>query len=335
MISVANPTTAIISNIIIGDNKLKNNSGTGIYINGTVYGVAHSNQFDRVGSVIRVFGLDQNSWANLSLQYGSGNNFYFEENSISFSSSMSGDPGWIETGQGGRIVVRYNSWNDANTSGGEYWDMHGLQTPPACEQYGTMVAEYYGNQRINNNSSYRWINQRGGWLFMFNNTVTGSGGTPSVEINEYSCDSCACCGLYTQHVNNSYYWNNTYNGSRVSCQVSSDACGSYKIMENRDFYNYDPSCTATSCSSGMGCGPSPPTGTCTIGVGYWLTTASPCFTPPSTMADLKTYTQSGTFYQCTAANTWTPSYTPSTYPHPLRGRTAAPGAPTGLRVVPP
>jgi len=49
--------------------------------------------------------------------------------------------------------------------------------------------------------------------------------------------------------------------------------------------------------------------TCTTGVGYWAT-------------DQGNWNQSGSggqgqLYVCTATNTWTLSYTPYTYPHPL------------------
>ena len=86
---------------------------------------------------------------------------------------------------------------------------------------------------------------------------------------------------------------------------------------------------------GVGCGtlanrPS----TCSINQGYWATNQS-C-TDLTGMVGVRPSTPiSGTLYKCTATNTWTPYYTPYTYPHPLRAAGAditPPGAPTGVRV---
>jgi hypothetical protein len=125
------------TNFIVVQNKFKNTFGSGIYLSGTVYGVAAQNQFDRVAMPIRAMGKDYSSWNNLTQEYGTAENFFFEDNNIYFSSYWPTDfPGWIETGQGGRIVVRYNSWDETNnTQASEYWDVHGLQTPPVCMGY--------------------------------------------------------------------------------------------------------------------------------------------------------------------------------------------------------
>ncbi len=44
-----------------------------------------------------------------------------------------------------RIVMRYNTFNFANATCAEYWDIHGFQNWPGNGQTGTMVVEYYGN----------------------------------------------------------------------------------------------------------------------------------------------------------------------------------------------
>ncbi|MCX6747021.1 MAG: hypothetical protein NTU63_02705, partial [Candidatus Pacearchaeota archaeon] len=315
-------TTTGYINLRIINNKFQNTFGTGIYLIGTVYGVASSNQFDRVEMPIRAIGNNEYSWSAFysTLAYGGSDNFYFEDNTIGFSSPYSGSPGWLESGQGGRIVVRYNLWNDANTTGSEYWDVHGLQTPNStggnCQQYSTMVAEYYGNLRINTQNAYRWTCHRGSWLMQFNNVITGLG-SPDNSYNEYSCDECAAFGIYLQHISNTYFWNNLANGQIKGLIKNFDDCTTYKITENRDYFNYNSSCTSSSCSVGIGCGSTPPTGACSIGVGYWVTSYSLCYSAPSTMAEMKTVTQAGRFYKCTAPNTWTLYYQPYTYPHPL------------------
>ena len=112
-------------NIVIMNNKFKNTTATGIYNVGVTYGVVALNTFDRVRMPIRqfnVYGIGAVSgadgypaWSTLVQEYGTERNIYFEDNTIQFSSAPANpDPGWLETGMGGRIAVRYNTWNLAN-----------------------------------------------------------------------------------------------------------------------------------------------------------------------------------------------------------------------------
>jgi hypothetical protein len=127
-----------------------------------------------------------------------------------------------------------------------------------------------------------------------------------------------------------YSWNDIYspNGQQMNIQVPTYQTNFFK--ENRDYYNQNTAWTPgqplttgvgvgtlaqrpTQCTAGtdIAGGSNPP------GVGYWAT-------------DTKT------LYVCTATNTWTPYYTPYTYPHPLvSGATPTPAAPTNLRVTAP
>ena len=340
--------TSDITYIAIGNNKFKNSTASAVKVVGTVYGVVYSNSLIDVNIICGIFGTGgvhgdgESQWANNVREYGTANNLYFEDNTFSYT--QNGVPGWTESGHGGRVVFRYNTWDATNTVGQEYWDIHGLQYCPSAQQYSTMVAEYYGNM-ITNTSAYRWILHRGSWLMMFNNRLVGGSSNPNIGIGQYSCDECAAGREgYTQHVNNTYVWNNTVSGTRQDIHVQLDYCNDrtngcagfpiYTITENRDFYNYNPSFDGT---AGIGCGPVAPTMNCTTGVGYWVTNAASCSTPPGTMADMKTYTQAGKFYKCTSTNIWTPYYTPYTYPHPLRSdagtpNTTPPAAPTGVVV---
>jgi MYXO-CTERM domain-containing protein len=118
---------------------------------------------------------------------------------------------------------------------------------------------------------------------------------------------------YKPVVNNSYFFNNTANGSNVTASVNPSgnptAC---TVTENSNWWNYNPACTSSSCTAGIGTGTAIPTGTCTTGTGYWVAS-----TPTPTAA--ASVIQGGAFYQCTATNVWTKYYTPYCYPHPLRG----------------
>jgi hypothetical protein len=119
-----------------------------------------------------------------------------------------------------------------------------------------------------------------------------------------------------------YEWGNTFKGAAPTT-ANINICGypcsgdtnvaTYQVLNNRDFYMED----ATHCVPVGACTQGTATGTwanrptsCTPGTGYWAT-------------DLGNWNQSGSggqgkFYTCTASNTWTPYYTPYTYPHPLQ-----------------
>jgi hypothetical protein len=97
------------------------------------------------------------------------------------------------------------------------------------------------------------------------------------------------------------------------------------IQANRDYYYTDAvNCPSNSshatnkCSAGVGCGPPlyiPEY--CATGTAYWATNQS-CSDMTGMVGANPTTPISGTLYKCTATNTWTPYYTPYTYPHPLR-----------------
>ena len=175
-----------------------------------------------------------------------------------------------------------------------------------------MEIEYYGNT-LSNAGQYRWVNHRGSWALIFNNILTGSGGN---VINLYGVSSPGRCTSdiyppptnYNPLVNNSYFFNNTKNGTIVPATLSVASCGT---AENANWWNYNASCTASSCTAGIGRGTVPPSGTCTAGVGFWVAS-----TPTPTASS--SVIQNAAFYKCTATNSWTRYYTAYTYPHPLR-----------------
>jgi len=333
-------------NIIIGDNKFQNANpssstlvGAAIQANadsnGQIRGVIYHNTFDRCNIILRIFSNDDTGeWANIAfnqLSYGTSDNLYFEDNTIMYSSSYSGDnPGWIESGQGGRIVVRYNTWNLTNaTTPQEIWDIHGFQNWTGSVNSGqtsTMVVEYYGNTLINM-GTYRWVNHRGGWGMFYDNVLTGSGGN---SIDLYGMSTPGSCPSdisptplnYNPVVNNSYFFNNTKNGTNVPAIMYGSGNPTHcSVTENANWWNQNSACTTSSCSGGIGTGTTPPTGSCTTGVGYWVAS-----TPSATASS--SVIQGSSLYKCTAPNTWTKYYSPFTYPHPLRSGSQSSGPPT-------
>jgi hypothetical protein len=112
-----------------------------------------------------------------------------------------------------------------------------------------------------------------------------------------------------------YLWlNDTSDADLPFGTVGSD---SKRVIESRDFY-VDAGAKGASCSSpfngscGTGAGPRagiPPS--CTAGVAYWATDEGDWSSGASG--------PDGRLYKCTSPNTWTLSYTPYAYPHPMRG----------------
>jgi len=320
--------TKPFKNLIITANTFQNTGSVqgagnaGIYVKGgQVRGVIYNNTFDRCDMPFRVFGADSTTeWTNTAynaFSYGSADNLYFEDNTIKYSAayaSSDSNPGWIESGQGGRLVVRFNNWDMTNVTGQqEFWDIHGFQNffGTTNGQTGSMLVEYYNNALTNAvNTVYRWIDHRGSWGMFFNNTYSG-GSNPDIEANQYNggCTNqiVPAPTNYNPLINNTYVFKNTVNG--IVKPMSSGSVNSCGVTENVNWWNYNANFDGT---VGVGYGLlSAKPATCTTGVGYWAT-------------DQGSWNQSGkggqgVFYKCTATNTWTLYYRPYTYPHPLRG----------------
>lgn len=127
-----------------------------------------------------------------------------------------------------------------------------------------------------------------------------SGYWPNVQDNSHP-------GVYTGSWPNevlqpAYIWMESYSGASSLVIVNSP---NGNIQANRDYYApVSPFTGAT--GTGYGTSSAMPS-TCTTGVGYWAT-------------------DKNEFYTCTATNTWTPYYSPYTYPHPLVGSSSSSSA---------
>jgi hypothetical protein len=139
-----------------------------------------------------------------------------------------------------------------------------------------------------------------------------------------------------------FFWRNTQPSGEIpvdtSCESADAACNRQNtkhLLFNRDFYAYQSSFNGT---AGVGEGPlSNRPATCTKGVGYWATDQGSWNQSPSNPQGVQANGADGQLYTCTATNTWSLTYVPYSYPHPLQAggssTTPPPSAPANLRIV--
>jgi hypothetical protein len=299
-----NSSTAI-TGLKVHDNAYNNASVRAIVLMGMEFGVFYNNTFSGNYISVSVIGSGDQGW-NYNHAFGSANYPYFEDNTFG-----NGTGAFIyETGQGGRIAFRHNTISGYACSGCEVFDLHGNQG-----DRGTVSSETYHNTVGLGSGTYRWMHHRGGQAIIANNVVSSN---VSFNFTEYrSWGGNGTCEPYAalDQINHSFYFHNTEAGSAANPSFTNGGnpgiCGgggeaSYLVL-NRE---------------------------------YWLPTSGLASARPATCtANGNTYygaTDTDVIYKCTATNTWTPSYTPYTYPHPLRQggspSNTPPSAPTNLRI---
>lgn len=306
--TATNPNSSTpITGLKIHDNAYNNASVRAIVLNGMEFGVFYSNTFSGNYISVSVMGAGNAGW-NYSHAFGSANYAYFEDNTFGNGAGAF----LFETGQGGRIAFRHNTVSGYACSGCEVFDMHGNDS-----LRGTVSAEVYDNTiGVGASGTYRWVHQRGGQAIIANNAVSRSIGFNFTEYRSWGGNG--VCEPYPalDQINNSYYFHNTVAGS-----------------------NQNPSYT-NGGDPGI-CGGGGEASYIVLNREYWLPTSGLASARPTTCtANGNTYygaTDTDVIDKCTATNTWTPFFTPYTYPHPLRvggSNTLPPTAPTNLHVVP-
>jgi len=203
---------------------------------------------------------------------------------------------------GSRNVIRFCEYHNAQI------DQHGTDGEIGA-RWWELYYNYFSMSASDNVDKFLQI--RGGTGYIFANTSDGvGGGNQAIVLWEEDSGYPASYQIgrgKNQTLVPTYIW---LKDSDMPFGVSEcdGACPGEQIVPNRDYYLETGSFNGT---SGMGVGtianrPS----TCTTGVAYWATDEGSWRAGyPGT---------SGRLYIATATNTWTLSYTPYTYPHPLR-----------------
>lgn len=300
---------------------------------------ANQQGFQIVGGV-----YGDTEWAT-DMTWGDPGMLYIEDSS--FADTTNGQHGLTDCYAGARYVSRYNTVTNLDVAGS-----HGTDT--SGRRRGCRRIEAYRNTGIWTFGADRGQQTRGGTSRVFDNVITGStltnmvkavnfrdsasyspwllcNGTSGYDENQggqtgYRCVDQPGAGKSNNlgnvlnpavaWVGNAldpiYVWGNTFNGA-----ANNTVGTSAHVLAERDYYTYS-SATGSPQTVGVRVGTlaSRPAG-CTAGVGYWAT-------------DQGTWNQSsdgrgsGLLYLCTATDTWTLSYTPYTYPHPLQGPPSPP-----------
>lgn len=307
-----------ITSLKIHDNAFINATGRAIWLGGLEWGVFYKNTFDNNNIHLSVIGAGDAGWdidgcstPNLCPVYGTARYAYFEDNTFN-----SGQGGFVsETGQGGRLVFRYNTITNYSGPGWEALDIHGDQNSGR----GTVASEYYHNSiDVGTSGTFRWMHHRGGQAIIANNSINRS---VAFNITEYRAwGGNGICSTYPAvgQINHSFYWNNIAGGAQQAPTYTNGNGGS--------------------------CGSDPPWGDNQYVVPnreYWLLSSGLEANRPATCtANGNTFygtTDTDKLYKCTATNVWTVYYQPYPYPHPLRAGsspsvTVPPPAPTNLLV---
>jgi hypothetical protein len=257
---------------------------------------------------------------------------------------------YIESGQGGTFVIRYNTFDGSNfcqeeclhDTGGCYTDAAIMTHGNGCYYVdgtgnggglrGHPITEFYNNKETSVRNDYALV-FRGGSVLAHDNVISTLRYTPAIVLREEEAagDDSGFIPKRTlwpaeDQINNSFFWNNTVNDSPMTVYTATPVF----IRENRDYFMHAPAATG----------------------GKEVYSGRPGASP--------TYPSDGTVYPLGAGtmtfinsgpNAYYP-YTPFTCPHPLTGLTGRcdsskagiegynvitpdttpPSAPTGLAV---
>ncbi len=284
------------------------NGGSNLVTTGWVEGLIDHNYFLNCNRAILVVGDNSAGWAR-SIAAGTSHALFIEDNT--FKQTNAGGGGLNENvyhQEGARTVVRHNDFDGSEYTSYDYvpFDSHGNQnyyTGGAYDFRGQPLIEVYENT-FRYHHSYRVCYFRGGSVLFHDNAFTTVTYSTEVELSEEEGWQTAFFSpLKTawpaeDQINNSFFWNNTRNGSPIADVALGEPSDPTFIQRGRDYFMHAPEATG----------------------GRSTYTAR--------AGGAETFTASG-------ANAYYP-YTPFQYPHPLQGGgSPMPVPPSRLRIQSP
>ncbi|MGZ3745084.1 MAG: hypothetical protein ACXWRA_14950 [Pseudobdellovibrionaceae bacterium] len=294
------------------DNSKFTKGNQAIFASGTAYGSIDHNEFVNGSTPIFLRGSDDYDWLR---PYGAGtaDALFIEDNTFTITNDVdtTNRDAVIYIQEGYSSVVRYNTFDSTQFTTVNYMTMilnnHGNQNyyvPGSANFRGQPIFEMYNNVA----RAYKtdeFASFRGDSVLIHDNSFTTVTGSPTIIqfSEEEAWQSQFFSPLRTtwpaeDQMNNSFIWNNTYNGSPV-LDISLDdpaAANAIFIQKNRDYFMHPPQATG--------------------GKETW---------PDRPGSSNMIFSSSG-------ANAYYP-YTPYTYPHPLTGLVATLMAPLNLRIT--
>jgi len=296
------------------------------------------------------------SW--VSMAAGTSDALFIEDNHFIKDANYTGSSYGtdIDTDNGGKLVIRYNTWNSTTSPASILSTIYPIQLHGnACGGCDSVNKAYWQNDATarrgqsvveiyNNTMAGRRIDRlatiRGSAVLIHDNAITGTVAyDPQIYFyeEEYYLDSqfypLRTAWPAEDQTHNTFIWNNTYKGydfnDGVYGYVSADNAAS-GLLKDRDFFLHAP-CGASDSVDAYG-------NACTHGKERFVTvidctssqTPYKCCTgngtgncrngaSESSPTDGSTYSNYGTMiFEATGDNFYY-GYTPYTYPHPLRG----------------
>lgn len=361
-----NGSNPVVMTKIRVDNNIFRNLGTGttgVFFGhntgvGNYYGVIDHNAFTNASIITALMYMGEVNSAPPTSQFGTANNLFFEDNTITITTLGNASVGGCTDSWGGAAyVVRHN------TSLNCLWATHGVGHgggPANYEFYNNTVQMDAGSVTAGVEDCYRCFHHQGSGEFIaFNNVFTAYSGKAGEVISmlhyrDYPISPLGLCdgtntilpdgnrspiGTYRGYpcwhqpgrdfagnLKPMYGWNNYWSdtNAQVPMSIPDGYFGSpdyypEHMQANRDWYNA-VSARAQSSNS------SPFNGTTGMGFGTLANRPTTC-TTGSEAADAgkggvgyfaTDQGPQGTLYRCSATNTWTVHYAPYTYPHPLQ-----------------
>lgn len=271
-----------------------------IYVKWRVAGVIHDCTFHNPAPIFLQNGDDDYAWqrAGSSPKFGTSDSIFFEDNTIIGEAPLTYFDVQSDINVGGKVVWRYNNFDFSTfpeDSFGSLIENHGNQSYFAVKAPGDsnwlragIITEIYNNT-FKVKHAYRLFWFRGGRAIVANNTITGGMSGMVVAFDEEEGVGTIISPKRTgpwpaeDQINNTFIWGNTLNGQPVDASwvgVWQSGSTNY-VQKDRDYWMKAPDASINKTY--------PQPGSPSIAA-YPLP-----YNPPVT------------------------SWTPYTYPHPLRG----------------